>query len=90
MSLPQLPHRGSEKSATQKLLAAPPSANTFKFCNTIGGKAEVGGWARNDAIDPSRSSADHLCCIAAAPFHHRARAVSDTTSLVVATQGNQR
>ena len=23
MSLPQLPHRGSEKSATQKLLAAP-------------------------------------------------------------------
>ena len=38
MSLPQLPHRGSEKVPCKNTWS-PPSANTSKFCNTIHPKA---------------------------------------------------
>ena len=41
MSLPQLPHRGSEKKATAKSPGRTPSANTFRFCNRIPPKADT-------------------------------------------------
>jgi hypothetical protein len=34
---------GAKKGPRQKLLGRTPSANTFKFCNTIGGIATVAG-----------------------------------------------
>jgi hypothetical protein len=39
VSLPQVPHRGSEKSATAKTPGRTPRKTHFKFCNTIPPKA---------------------------------------------------